>query len=43
MIMSRMATFSGWEFVTKSRFMSKPLALARVPATRPSGLAVTLK
>ena len=43
MIMSRIARFSGWEFVTKSRFMSNPLAFARVPATRPSGFAVTLK
>ena len=27
----------------KSRFMSKPLPFARVPATRPSGFWITLK
>lgn len=39
----RIARVSGCEAVTKSRFRSKPLAFARVPAIRPSGLAVTLK
>lgn len=39
----RIARVSGCEAVTKSRFMSKPPALARVPAIRPSGLAVMLK
>lgn len=39
----RIARTSGCEAVTKSRFRSKPLAFARVPAIRPSGFAVTLK
>ena len=43
MAIRRIARVSGCEAVMKSRFRSKPLALARVPAIRPSGLAVTLR
>jgi hypothetical protein len=42
-ITGRSARVSGWDAVAKSRLRLNPFALARVPATRPSGFCVTLK